>query len=135
MNSFLFLSRFFVSLKGLNNYFFIRFAYKSLLNRFPLLINYIIGSSNHFSTSSCFPLFLGSRFFRVRVQDPGPGFRSNHCRYNRQYFFSVCVKPMQNIIMKSEENPWLEILLHLKNCRFLIFVSLHLVLLKNCARL
>ena len=25
-------------------------------------------SSNHFSTSSCFPPFSGSRFFRVRVQ-------------------------------------------------------------------
>ena len=67
LNSFLFLSRFSVSLKSLNNYFFRRFAYKSLLNRFSVLINYIMWSSNHFSTSSCFPRFSGSRFFGVQV--------------------------------------------------------------------
>ena len=93
LNSFLFLSRFSVSLKSLNNYFFKRFAYKSILNRFSVLINYIMWSSNHFSTSSCFLRFLGSkifrvqvfqglgfsgyRFFRVWVQGPGPGFRSS----------------------------------------------------------
>ena len=72
MNSFLFLIRFSVSLKSLNNYFFRRFAYRSLLNRFSVLINYIIWSSNHCSTPSCFPRFSGSRFLRVQLfQDPG----------------------------------------------------------------
>ena len=42
LNSFLFLSRFFGSLKSLNNYFFRRFAYKSLLHRFSVLTNYIM---------------------------------------------------------------------------------------------
>ena len=76
----LFLSRFFVSLKSLNSYFFRRFAYKSLLDRLPVLImlNYIMWSSNHFSTSSCFPHFSGSRFFRVQIfHGPRPGFRSS----------------------------------------------------------
>ena len=67
LNSFLFLSRFSVSLKGLNNYFFRKFAYKSLLNRFSVLMNYIMWFSNHFSTSSCLPHFSGSRFYRVQV--------------------------------------------------------------------
>ena len=78
-----------------------------LLNRFSVLINYIVWSSNHFSTSSCFsgsrffsvqvfqgpglsgfkflwvqvfagPGFSGSRFFKVQVfQGPGLGFRSS----------------------------------------------------------
>ena len=82
----MFLSRFSVSLKSLNNYFFRKFSYKSLLNRFSVLINYIMWSSNHFSTSSCVfstflkvqlflgPAFSGSSFFRVQVfQAPGPG--------------------------------------------------------------
>ena len=66
LNSFLFLSRFSVSLKSLIN--FRRFACKSLLNRFSVLINYIMSSSNHFSTSSCFPGFSGSgsRFQKQR---------------------------------------------------------------------
>ena len=55
LNSFLFLSRFFDSLRSLNNYFLRTFACKSLLNRSSVLINYIMWSSNHFSTSSCFP--------------------------------------------------------------------------------
>ena len=81
LNSFLFLSRFSVSLKSLDN---LKrwFAYKSLLSRFSVLISYNMWSSNHFSISSCFPCFLGSRFFKVRVhrvQGPGPGFRSSHC--------------------------------------------------------
>ena len=67
LSPFLFLSRVSASLKSLNNYFFRRFDYKSLLNRFSVLINYIMWSSNHFSTSSCFPRFSGSRFFRVQV--------------------------------------------------------------------
>ena len=72
------LSRFSISLKSLNNYFFRRFPYKSLLNRFSVLINCIMCSSNHCSTSSCFPRFSGSRCFRVQVfQRPGPGFRSS----------------------------------------------------------
>ena len=58
---------------------------KSLLSRFSVLISYTMQSSNHFSTSSCFPRFLwsrfsGSRFFRVqyfRLQVfQGPGFQS-----------------------------------------------------------
>ena len=90
LNSFLFLSRFSVSLKSLDNYFFRWFAYKSLLSRFSVLISYNMWSSNHFSISSCFPCFSGSRFFMVqvfqgpdfslsqsRVQGPGPGFRSS----------------------------------------------------------
>ena len=99
LNSFLFLSRFSVSLKSLNNYFFRWFAYKSLLSRFSVLISYMC-SSNHFSISSRFPCFSRSRFFRVqvfqgpgfsgsrfsgsrflgggsRVQGPGPGYRSS----------------------------------------------------------
>ena len=72
LNSFLFLSRFYVSLKSLNNYLSRRFAYKSLLNRFSVLINYIMWFSNHCSTSSCLPRFSGSRFFLVQVfQSPG----------------------------------------------------------------
>ena len=77
LNSFLFLSRFSVSLKSLDNYFFRWFAYKSLLSRFSVLISYNMWSSNHFSISSRFPCFSGSRFFRVRVQGPRPGFRSS----------------------------------------------------------
>ena len=90
LNSFLFLSRFSFSLQSLNNYFFRGFAYKSLLNRFSVLIYCIMWSSNHFSICSCFLRFLGSslfrvqvfqgsgfsesRFFRVQVfQGPGPG--------------------------------------------------------------
>ena len=76
LNSFLFLCRFAVSLKSLDNYFFRRFAYESLFRRFSVLINYM-WSSNHFSTSSRFPRFSGSRFFRIQVQGPGPGFRSS----------------------------------------------------------
>ena len=82
------LSRFSVSLKSLDNYFFRWFACKSLFSRFSVLISYNMWSSNHFSISSCFLYFSGSRFFRVgvqspgpgsriRVQDPGPGFRSS----------------------------------------------------------
>ena len=73
LNSFLFLSRFSVSLKSLDNYFFRWFAYKSLLSRFSVLMNYNMWSSNHVSTSSRFPRFTGSRFFRVQVFQ-GPGF-------------------------------------------------------------
>ena len=95
LNSFLFLSRFSVSLKSLDNYFFRWFAYMSLLSRFSVLISYDMCSSNHFSISSRFRCFSRSRFFRVqvfqgpgfsgtrflgsgsRVQDPGPGYRSS----------------------------------------------------------
>ena len=82
LNSFLFLSRFSVSLKSLDNYFFRWFAYKFLFSRFSVLISYNMWSSNHFSISNCFPCFPGPRFFRVqvfqaRVQGPGPGFRSS----------------------------------------------------------
>ena len=67
LNSFLFLSRFSVSLKSLDNYFFRWFAYKSLFSRFSVLISYNMWSSNHFSISSRFPCFSRSRFFRVQV--------------------------------------------------------------------
>ena len=74
LNSFLFLSRFFVFLKSLDNYFFRWFAFKSLLSRFSVLISYNMWSSNHFSICSCFPCFSGSCFFRVQgFQGPGPG--------------------------------------------------------------
>ena len=93
LNSFLFLSRFSVSLKNLNNYFFRRFAYKSLLNRFSVLIDYIMWSFNHFSTSSCFLHFLGSRFlrvlFKVPVQGLGPGFWSSPFKTCARYFLSI----------------------------------------------
>ena len=62
-----FILRFSVSLKSLDNYFFRWSAYKSLFSRSSVLINYM-WSSNHFSISSCFPCFSGSRFFRVQVQ-------------------------------------------------------------------
>ena len=32
--------------------------------------------------------------------------------------FTVRVKPMQNVIIKNEKNPWLEILLHVKKILF-----------------
>ena len=74
LNSFLFLSRFSASLKSLDNYFFRWFAYKSLLSRLSVLISYNMWSYNHFSISSCFPCFAGSRFFRVQAfQSPSPG--------------------------------------------------------------
>ena len=105
LNSFLFLSRFSVSLKSLDNYFFRWFAYKLLFSRFSVLISYICGYLIIFpypAVSHVFqgPDFLGYRFFmvqgpgsgsrfqspgsgskvRVRVQGqgPGPGFRSSH---------------------------------------------------------
>ena len=74
LNSFLYLSRFSISLKSLDNYFFRWFAYKPLFSRFSVLISYNVWSSNHFSISSCFPCFSESRFFRVQVfQGPAPG--------------------------------------------------------------
>ena len=84
LNSFLFVSRFSVCLKSLDNYLSRWFAYKSLLSRFSVLISYNLWSSNHFSISSRFPCFSRSRFFRVQVfrvqvwvwvQDPGSGSR------------------------------------------------------------
>ena len=39
---------------------------KSLLSRISVLISYTMQSSNHCSTTSCFPRFLWSRFFRVQ---------------------------------------------------------------------
>ena len=86
LNSYLFLNRFSVSLKSLSNYFFGRFAYKSLLNRFSVLINYIMWSFNHLSTSTCFPRFSGSSFFRVQVFQT-PGFSGS--RFFRVQFFLV----------------------------------------------
>ena len=47
--------------------FFFRWpAYKSLLSRFSVLINYIMWSDNLLSVSSCFPCFSWSSLFRVQ---------------------------------------------------------------------
>ena len=67
LNSFLFLSRFSVSLKSLKSYFFRRFAYKSLLNRFRVLINYVMWSSSSFFYNKLFPTFFMFRFFWVQI--------------------------------------------------------------------
>ena len=64
LNLFLFLSLFSVFL---NNCFFRWLAYKPLLSRFLVLINYIKWSCNLFSVSSCFPRFSWSRLCRVQV--------------------------------------------------------------------
>ena len=88
LKSFLFLSRFSVSLKSLNNYVFRKFAYKSLLNRFSVLINYIMWPFNHFSTSSCFPRFSRSRFFRVQVFQ---GLGSSGSRFFRVQVLEVAI--------------------------------------------
>ena len=87
LNSFLFFSRF--SLKSLDNYFFRWFAYKSLFSRFSVLISYNMWSSNHFSISSCFPCFSGSRFFRVQVFQ-GPCFSWSGSRVQVQGPGSGC---------------------------------------------
>ena len=79
LNSFLYLSRFSVPLKSLDNYFFRWFAYKSVLSRFSVLKSYNMWSSNHFSISSCLPCFSGSRFFRVQVFQ-GPDFSGSGSR-------------------------------------------------------
>ena len=83
LNSFLFLSRFSVTLKSLDNYFFRWFTQKSLFSRFSVLISYNMWPFNHFSISSCFPGFSGSgsrvqgpgSASRTRVQGPGSGSR------------------------------------------------------------
>ena len=93
LNSFLFLNRFSVSLKSLSNYFF-RFAYKSLLSRFSVLISYNMWSSNHFSISSRFPCFSESRFFMVLVLQ-GPGFSVSGSRVRFQVL-EVAMKNWQN---------------------------------------
>ena len=79
LNSFLFSSRFSVSLKSLDNNFFRWFAYKSFLSRFSALISYNMWFSNLFSISSRFPCFSGSRFSGsgYKVQGLGPDFRSS----------------------------------------------------------
>ena len=62
----------------LNDYFFKWLAYKSLLSRFSVLINYIVWSYNLFSISSCFWRFSWFRVFKVQVFQglhPGSGFR------------------------------------------------------------
>ena len=81
-----------VSLKSPNNYFFRRSAYKSLLNRFSVLINYIM-LSYHFSSFSCFPRFSGSRFFKVQLFQ-GPG-------YFESRFFRVRVQVLEVAILKQ----------------------------------
>ena len=49
------------------------------------------------------------------------------------YFFFVRVKSIQNVIIKNEKKPQLEILLDLKKYCFLIFVGLDLVVLEKIA--
>ena len=72
---FLFFSHFLTSSTNLDDYFFRWLAYKSLLSRFSLLINYIMSFSNLFSDSSYFPCFSWSRVFRVQgFQGPSPEF-------------------------------------------------------------
>ena len=84
LNSFLLLvlSTFSVFLKSLSDYFFSWLAYKSLLNRFSVLINYIVLCGLpifflHPAVSHAFhgPGFSGSSFFTVQVF-LGPGRRS-----------------------------------------------------------
>ena len=89
---FLTLSRFSVSLKSLNNCFIRGFPCKSLLNRFSLLLNYIMWSFNHFSISSCFPRFSGSRLFRFQPFQ-GPGF--SEPGFSGSKFFRVRVQVLQ----------------------------------------
>ena len=106
LNSFLFLSRFSVSLKSLDNYFFRWFSYKPLFSRFSVLISYNMWSSNHFSISSCFPCFSGSRFFRVQVfQGLGPGSGSSSKLRGPVPGFRSCLfaavfekQPLRNIL-------------------------------------
>ena len=93
LNSFLFLSRFSVSLKSLDNYFFRWFAYKSLLSRFSVLINYNMCSSNHFSISIRFPCFSRSRLFQRVEVFQGPGFSGS--RFFRVQVFRVQVFRVQ----------------------------------------
>ena len=104
LNSFLFLSRFYVSLKSLHNYFFRWFVYKSLLSRFSVLISYNMWSSNHFTISSCFPCFSGPGFSgsRVRGQVLEVAVRDNtffwlHALLSMSfcYFLCVLVSPTQ----------------------------------------
>ena len=65
LNSFLFLCTS-VFLKSLNSYFLRWLAYKSLLSRSSVLINYTLWFSNLFYASGCFQLFWWSKFFRVQ---------------------------------------------------------------------
>ena len=67
------LSTFSIFLKSFDNYFFGWLAYKSLLSRSSVLLNYTTCSSNHFSASSFFPRFSWSRFLSILVFQ-GPGF-------------------------------------------------------------
>ena len=83
LNSFLFSSRFSVSLKSLANNRW--FPYKSLLSRFSVLISYNMWTSNHFSISSRFQCFSRSRFFRVQVLQ-GPGFLGSKYFFRDQVF-------------------------------------------------
>ena len=66
----------------LNDYFFKWLAYKSLLSRFSVLINYMCDLTIFFPYPAVFDVFHGSgylrsRFFRVCIQDLVPGFRNS----------------------------------------------------------
>ena len=107
LNSFLFLSRFSVSLKSLDNYFFRWFAYKSLLSRFSVLISCNMCSSNNFSISSRFQCFQGlgfsgSRFFKDQVFQ-GPGFSGS--RFFRVQVFRVRVRGLGSRVRVQDPDP------------------------------
>ena len=105
LNSFLFSSRFSVSLKSLDNNFFRWFAYQSLLTRFSVLISYM-WSSNHFSIPSRFPCFSRSRFFRVQVLQ-GPGFLGqgfSGCWFFRVQVFRVRVQVLEVVFFLDYES-------------------------------
>ena len=83
LNSFLLLVLriFSVFLKSLSDYFFSWLAYKSLLNRFSVLINYTVlyGLPVFFSAINCLSRFSWSRLSRVQVFQ-GPGFSGSGSR-------------------------------------------------------
>ena len=102
LNSFLFLSTFSVFLENLNNYFpnglltslfsvnklyYVVFLSFFCIQLFPTFFRVLVFQGPGFLGSRFFrlqvflgPGFSGSRFFWVRVQGPGPGFRSSHLR-------------------------------------------------------
>ena len=114
LNSFLFLSTFYIFLKSLNNYFFRWVAYYSSLSGLSVLINYTLWPSNLFFAHSCLE-FSGSRFFRFQVflesqffRDQvflGPGFS----RFPSRFWIEVLEVTLKNwktstAEVKVEEN-------------------------------
>ena len=91
----------------------------------PNILKISMFSCKLFCNSCSFSLF----YFCFKFSFPNPDIIVNYL----YMFFSVRIKPIQNVIIKNEKNPWLEILLHLKKYRFPIFVWLDLLVLENCA--